>query len=192
MEVEQAERVGDRSRGPCRRAPRRRSWVSPNSSIELAVRERLLDRVEVGALHVLDERDLELVAIGELADERGDVVEAGEARRAHATLAGDELVAVEGLRDEDRLEHAVLADARRELLERRRRRSGAAGWCGFGRDAGERDLGRPRPRRSGAAGSATPRPRPSARATFDASCDGPRERRRRARGARGARPRAPR
>ena len=42
-----------------------------------------------------------------------------QARGPHAALAGDELVAVEGLGDEHRLEHAVLADACRELLEHR-------------------------------------------------------------------------
>ena len=84
---------------------------------QLAIGERLVDRVEVGALHVLDERDLELRAIGELANERGDPFEADEPGRAHAPLAGDELVAVERLGDEHGLEHAVLPDARGELLE---------------------------------------------------------------------------
>ena len=99
---------------------------------QLAVRERLLDRVEVRALDVLDERDLELVAVRELADERGDVVEARQAGGPHAALAGDELVAVERLGDEHRLEHAVLADARGELLERLRRPCGGAAGAGSG------------------------------------------------------------
>ena len=118
---------------------------------QLAVGERLVDRVEVRALDVLDERDLELVAVRELADERGDALEAREAGGAHAALAGDELVAVEGLGDEDRLEHAVLADARRELLERRVV-DAAARLVRVRRDARERDLDDRRRRWSGAAG----------------------------------------
>ena len=67
-----------------------------------------------------------------------------EAGRAHASLAGDELVAVERLRDEDRLQHAVLADARRELLEHGVVHP-AAGLVRVGRDARERRPRRPRP-----------------------------------------------
>ena len=65
---------------------------------QLAVGVRLVDRVEVGALHVLDERELELLAIRELADERRDPLEADDPRRADAPLAGDELVAVDASR----------------------------------------------------------------------------------------------
>ena len=51
--------------------------------------------------------------------ERRDRREAGEPRRAPAALAGDELVGVRAERpDEDRLEDAVLADRRGELVER--------------------------------------------------------------------------
>ena len=52
-------------------------------------------RAEVGALEVLDEGELELVPVGELADDGGDALEAGEPGRPEAALAGDELVAVE-------------------------------------------------------------------------------------------------
>ena len=100
---------------------------------ELAVGERLLDRVEVGALDVLDERHLELIAVRELPDERRDPLEPGEARCAHAALAGDQLVAVKRLRHEDRLQHAVLADAGRELLRALRRRCGGAAGRGWAR-----------------------------------------------------------
>ncbi len=39
---------------------------------------RLVDRIEIGALDVLDQRDLELVSIGKLAHERRDALQAGE------------------------------------------------------------------------------------------------------------------
>ena len=93
------------------------SWLNAELVDQLAVGVRLLDRVEVRALEVLDERQLELLAIGELADDRRDALQAGQPRGADAALAGDELVAVEGLGDEDRLDDAVLADARGERLE---------------------------------------------------------------------------
>ena len=80
--------------------------------------------------------------------------------RADAALAGDELVAVERLGDEDRLEHAVLADARGELLEPPRRSAGAAGTGSDGSDRAAISTG-PAGRRA-AAGSATARPRPEA------------------------------
>ena len=46
---------------------------------ELPVGVGRLDRVEVLALEVLDERELELLAVGELADDRRDPLEAGRA-----------------------------------------------------------------------------------------------------------------
>ena len=115
-EVEQAERVGDRRAGP---PDARREAVlgEPEFVDELAVGIGRLDRVEILALEVLDERELELIAIGELAHERRDALEAGGLGRPQAPLAGDELVAVDRLGHEDRLEDAVLGDARRERRE---------------------------------------------------------------------------
>ncbi len=88
VEVQQAERVRDGRAGLADALGdpllRQAELVD-----ELAVGERLVDRIEVRALDVLDERDLELIAVGQLADERGDPLEAGEARRADAALAGD-------------------------------------------------------------------------------------------------------
>ena len=107
-EVEQPQRVGDRRAG----APdARRDLVlaEPELLDELAVGVGRLERVEVLALEVLDERELELLAVGELADDGRDALEAGGLGGAEAPLAGDELVAVDRLGDEDRLEDAVLA-----------------------------------------------------------------------------------
>ena len=93
---------------------------------------RLLDRVEVRALDVLDEGQLELIAIGELADDRRDPLEAGQLGGPDATFAGDELIAVEDLGHEDRLEHAVVrmlsASASRLACSTSRR-----GWYGLTR-----------------------------------------------------------
>ena len=81
------------------------------------VRGGFLHGAEIRPLEVLDQGDLELRPIGELADDGRDALEAGEPGRPEAALARDELVAVEGLGDEDGLEDAVLADAGREGLE---------------------------------------------------------------------------
>ena len=109
-ELEQAERVGD---GRSRATDPLGEVVlgEPELLDELAVGVGGLDRVEVLALEVLDERELELLAIGQLAHDRRDPLEAGRLRGAQAALAGDELVAVDRLGDEDRLEDAVLGDA---------------------------------------------------------------------------------
>ena len=56
---------------------------------ELPIRVGLLERTEVRPLEVLDERELELMLIGELAHDRRDALETGEAaartRRSPAT-----------------------------------------------------------------------------------------------------------
>ena len=152
VEIEEAEGVRDR-RPRLADALRDVLLGEPELLDELAVGQRLVDRVEVGALHVLDEGDLELRPVGELANEGRDALQADQARGPHAALAGDELVAVEGLGDEHRLEHAVLADACRELLEHRVV-DPVARLVRVRGDARERHLHDRRRSRSGAAGSA--------------------------------------
>jgi hypothetical protein len=116
VEVQQAKRVRD---GRTRLADAFGDTFlrQPELVDELAIGKRLVDRIEIRALDVLDERHLELVPVRELADERGDPLEAREARGTNAALAGDELVPVEGLGDEHGLQDAMFADARRQLLE---------------------------------------------------------------------------
>ncbi len=82
------------------------------------VHRGFVERRQVLALEVLDDRDLERRVVVDLFDQGGDGLESGETRRAPATLAGHDLVGVRSERaDEDRLEDAVLADRRRELVE---------------------------------------------------------------------------
>src|SRR4029079_17488291 len=76
-----------------------------------------LEWIKILSLQVLDERELELLAIGQLSDDRRDAFEPGRLRGAQPALAGDELVAVDGLGHEDRLQDTVLADALRERRE---------------------------------------------------------------------------
>ena len=70
-----------------------------------------LDRIEILALQVFDERDLELGLIVQLADHGRDALEAGRRGRPQASLARDEPIAIDRLGDEDRLQDAVLTDA---------------------------------------------------------------------------------
>ena len=60
---------------------------------QLAIAGRLLDGVEIRALHVLDDRKLENFLVGEFAHDDRHRVQAGLLRRAPAALAGDDLVA---------------------------------------------------------------------------------------------------
>ena len=82
------------------------------------VHRRLVERRDVLALEVLDDRDLERGVVVDVLDDRGDRQLARDLRRAPAALARDQLeAAVVERSDEDRLQDAVLADGRRHLLE---------------------------------------------------------------------------
>ena len=76
----------------------------------------LVERVEVGALEVLDQRPGQL-GCSSASGRRAGMVAAGDLRGAQATLAGDEPIARRRLGHQDRLEHAVFGDARGERLE---------------------------------------------------------------------------
>ena len=52
---------------------------------------RFLDRIEVGALHVLDDGEFERLHVGRIDDGDRHLVQAGALRRAPAPLAGDDL-----------------------------------------------------------------------------------------------------
>src|ERR1051325_9555248 len=80
----------------------------------------LLERIEIGALHVLDDRELERFGVGRLVHDDRHLVQTGALRRAPAPLAGDDLESVgraaHGAHD-DRLDDAALADRAGELAE---------------------------------------------------------------------------
>ena len=72
---------------------------------------RLLDRVEVLADHVLDQRRLQPLGFGLIADDGRDLLQAGLLGGAPAALAGDQLVAAVGEgTDEQRLDDAAGLD----------------------------------------------------------------------------------
>jgi hypothetical protein len=110
IQLQQSQRVGDRRPG-APHAGRDSVLGKPEVIDQLAVGIRFLDRSEVGPLHVLDQRELELLPIHKLANHGRDAVEPGELRGAEAALTRDQLVAVERFRDQDGLDDAVLGDA---------------------------------------------------------------------------------
>ena len=77
---------------------------------ELAVGLGFLQRVEILALDILDQRDLGSRRIVDFADNRGDAVELSSLRRAPPPFAGDDLEAVAVGTEQDWLEHAALGD----------------------------------------------------------------------------------
>ena len=83
---------------------------------QLLIALRLLDRIEVGALHVLDDGEFERGAVVDVAHQHRDVVQPGALRRAPAPFAGNDLVSAVGLAaNQHRLDDAVLTDRLREI-----------------------------------------------------------------------------
>ena len=134
LQLEQAERVGDRRAGPTD-ARCDRFLGEPELIDELAVGVCLLHRVEVGTLEVLDERELQLLGIRELTDDRRDPFEANEP------------VSLDRLGHENGLDDAVLENAVAEAPQRLFVDSPAR-LVGVRHDAANRDLDRSRRRRS--------------------------------------------
>src|SRR4030095_5268530 len=79
---------------------------------------RFLDCVEVLALDILDQRDLERLFLAEIANDRGPLVQPRLLRRPPAPLAGDDLEAVAVWPHDDRLDHAARFDRFGQLGER--------------------------------------------------------------------------
>ena len=88
---------------------------------ELRVSERFLDRVEVLALEVLDERELEHLAVGRGAFDDGSLGQPGQLRCAPTAFTGDELVHPADDPDDQRLDDALFADGIGELRQCRGR-----------------------------------------------------------------------
>jgi hypothetical protein len=86
-------------------------------------RARLVDRIQILALQVLDQRDGQRRLVVELSNHHGHGREARNSRGAPAALAGDDLVRSRAAArlldrhasDDQRLQHALLADRFREL-----------------------------------------------------------------------------
>ena len=109
-------------------------------------RPGFFDRGEILADDVLDQGELERSgAFDARVDERGNRRLAGELSRAPAPLAGDQLVPAGGVwADDDRLQHASLADRIGERAERLLVEM-LAGLVGVRMDLLDREISRRRP-----------------------------------------------
>ncbi len=95
--------------------------------IVLAVIERVdqrliaggfFERIQVGALHVLDDRKLERLRVGRFDDDDRHLVQAGALRGTPAPLAGDDFEFVlADIAHDDRLDDAALPDGCGQLFE---------------------------------------------------------------------------
>src|SRR5262245_30403030 len=84
---------------------------------QLAIGLRLLERRQILALEVLDQRQLEALRRRRLPDDDWYLLEAGTLGSAEPTLAGDQLVAVRLAPDDQRLEQAMAPDGLGERVE---------------------------------------------------------------------------
>src|SRR5439155_3423451 len=113
---QQAERVRDRAAVPAD-APGKLLLRPAELAEELFVGLGLIDRIQVFAEQVLDERKLEAFGIGRVADDRRDALESGLSSGAPAAFASDELIADASAPDDDRLDHTRRSDRRDQLLQ---------------------------------------------------------------------------
>ena len=84
------------------------------------IARRLFDRIEVGALHILDDSELERFAIARLVHDDRHLVQAGALGRAPTSFASDDLEGIgrpANRTDDDRLNDPALADRRCQLVE---------------------------------------------------------------------------
>ena len=117
-QLKQPHRVRDRRPGPTHTLGEL-LMREPEVVDELPISERGLDGIKILALEVLDEGELKLLPIGQLADHRRDPIQPDGDRRSETPLAGHQLIPLEGLGHEDRLDHPVLANARDQGGKRR-------------------------------------------------------------------------
>ncbi len=87
---------------------------------QLPVGGGLLDRIQVGALDILDDRDLDHIGIGKLADDDRQFVQLRHLRRTPAAFAGDDLVQTLAGRvrtHDQRLQHTATAQRIGQFLQ---------------------------------------------------------------------------
>ncbi len=85
--------------------------------VQALVPHRLVNRVQVLALQVLNQGELEHFEVVDRADDRRDLFEAGELRRPQPALAHDHFIAVAPAPHHNRLQHAVRLYRRDQFVE---------------------------------------------------------------------------
>ena len=107
---------------------------APEVVEQLLVGGRLLERVELGPVQVLQQRVAQQGVVGRLADDRRDGLEPGLLRRpASAARPSPARTAVADGADDDRLQQADLADRVRPARPSRPRRRPCAAGAGWAR-----------------------------------------------------------
>ena len=116
VEGEEADAVGDRRAGL---AEALGDGVLREVEVahERGEAEGFIDRIEVGSLEVLDEREHGAGSVAGLEDAGGDGLLADQLEGAEAALTGDEFVALLHLTDDDRLHEAFRTDRVGEFLD---------------------------------------------------------------------------
>ena len=92
------------------------------SLAELGVAGRLLERVEIGPLHVFDDGDFERLAVAGLDNDDRNLMQARPLRGPPATFAGNDLISIRRAgdgADDDGLDDAALLDRGGEFVELR-------------------------------------------------------------------------
>src|SRR5579862_7628964 len=87
---------------------------------QCAVAFSFFERIEIGALHILDDRKLQRLRVAGLDDDNRNLVQAGTLRRPPAALAGDDFVGVSDTArwpHNDGLDNAALAQRRGEFIK---------------------------------------------------------------------------
>src|SRR5437667_8157590 len=79
---------------------------------------RLVDRIQVFALDILHESQLEQLAVVDFLHERWNVIDSSELSGSQTALARDELESILAAPDEDRLQHAGGENRVRQLAQR--------------------------------------------------------------------------
>src|ERR1051326_4618466 len=114
--VEESEQVGDHGARDAK--PAAKFLVGHLEAAEVVAKALgLLDRVEIGPLDVLDQGGFHHLLIVEVDDLHGHLREAERTDRSQAALAGDELVALADAADDQRLEHAMVANRVAQRLQ---------------------------------------------------------------------------
>ncbi len=96
------------------------SWLRPYSFASSLIAGGLFKGIEIGPLHIFNDREFERLAVGGFEQHDGNFVQACALRRAPAPLAGDDLIAVLRLPDcahHDRLDNPALLDGGGQLIE---------------------------------------------------------------------------
>ena len=93
------------------------SWVWAEFVDQPLIARRLLDRVEVGALHVLDQRELQRLGLAAGPHDNRHLVQPGLLRRPPAPFAGDDLEPVTDRAHQQRRHDSMPLYRCRQLVE---------------------------------------------------------------------------